>query len=228
MDPVNAYGRAKLMGERRAFEEGHEVLVVRTSWVFGMGGVNFVDTILKRVEGGARDLSVVNDQVARPDVRRPTSRRASGGSSRSASRASSTSRTRERPRGSSSRRRRSRARADRRRREPGPDVGVPEAGAAPALVGPRHVALRAPHRQRAAFLARGPRRLPRRPPRRRARAPRSMTLTRAEAARKALHIGMAGFALLLPSLPWGAALAAAGLACSLQCCPLAAGHAVFS
>ena len=64
VDPVNAYGRAKLMGERRTFEEGHEVLVVRSSWVFGMGGVNFVDTILKRVEGGARDLSVVNDQVA--------------------------------------------------------------------------------------------------------------------------------------------------------------------
>jgi len=39
-----------------------------------------------------------------------------------------------------------------------------------------------------------------------------MTLTRAEAARKALHIGMAGFALLLPSISWGAALAAAGLA----------------
>jgi dTDP-4-dehydrorhamnose reductase len=66
VDPVNAYGRAKLMGERRTFEEGHEVLVVRTSWVFGMGGPNFVDTILKRVEGGARDLSVVDDQVGRP------------------------------------------------------------------------------------------------------------------------------------------------------------------
>jgi uncharacterized protein (TIGR00297 family) len=40
-----------------------------------------------------------------------------------------------------------------------------------------------------------------------------MTLTRPEAARKALHIGMAGFALLLPSITWGAALAAAGVAC---------------
>ena len=66
VDPVNAYGRAKLMGERRAFEEGDEVLVLRTSWVFGMGGVNFVDTILKKVESGAHDLSVVNDQVGRP------------------------------------------------------------------------------------------------------------------------------------------------------------------
>ncbi|MCM3877049.1 MAG: dTDP-4-dehydrorhamnose reductase [Thermoanaerobaculia bacterium] len=86
VDPVNAYGRAKLMGERRAFEEGLEVLVVRTSWVFGMGGVNFVDTILKRVEGGARDLSVVNDQVSRPTfaadlaagIRRLVDRRVTG------------------------------------------------------------------------------------------------------------------------------------------------------
>ena len=66
VDPVNAYGRGKLAGERRAFEEGDEVLVVRTSWVFGAGGSNFVDTILKRVEAGSRDLSVVDDQVGRP------------------------------------------------------------------------------------------------------------------------------------------------------------------
>ena len=39
-----------------------------------------------------------------------------------------------------------------------------------------------------------------------------MTLTRSEAARKTLHIGMAGFALLLPRLSWGAALGAAGFA----------------
>jgi dTDP-4-dehydrorhamnose reductase len=66
VDPQNAYGRGKLAGERRAFEEGDEVLVVRTSWVFGTGGVNFVDTILKRVEAGSRELSVVNDQIGRP------------------------------------------------------------------------------------------------------------------------------------------------------------------
>ena len=39
-----------------------------------------------------------------------------------------------------------------------------------------------------------------------------MTLTKAELARKALHIGTALFALLLPSLSWGAALAFAGFA----------------
>src|ERR1039458_5907072 len=52
VDPVNAYGRAKLMGERRAFEEGRDVLIVRTTWVFGMGGVNVVDTILKKIARG--------------------------------------------------------------------------------------------------------------------------------------------------------------------------------
>jgi dTDP-4-dehydrorhamnose reductase len=66
VDPLNAYARGKLAGERRAFEEGDEVLVVRTSWVFGTGGSNFVDTILKRVEAGGRELSVVDDQVGRP------------------------------------------------------------------------------------------------------------------------------------------------------------------
>jgi uncharacterized protein (TIGR00297 family) len=40
-----------------------------------------------------------------------------------------------------------------------------------------------------------------------------MRLTKSELARKALHVGMALFALLLPSLSWGAALAAAGVAC---------------
>jgi uncharacterized protein (TIGR00297 family) len=40
-----------------------------------------------------------------------------------------------------------------------------------------------------------------------------MTLTRSEAARKALHIGMAGFALLLPSLTWVQAALAAGVVC---------------
>jgi dTDP-4-dehydrorhamnose reductase len=54
------------MGERRAFEEGQDVLVVRTSWVFGTGGPNFVDRVLKKVESGARDVPVVDDQVGRP------------------------------------------------------------------------------------------------------------------------------------------------------------------
>src|SRR5450759_1213641 len=98
-------------------------------------------------------------------------------------------------------------------REGGVYVGVSPARAASPLVGPRHVALRAPHGRRAALLARGSRGLPRRAPCRRARAPHPMTLTRSEAARKALHIGMALFALMLPSLTWIQAALAAGIAC---------------
>ena len=66
VDPVNAYGRGKLGGERRALASGAEVLVVRTSWVFAPGGVNFVDTILGLAESGRDELRVVDDQRGRP------------------------------------------------------------------------------------------------------------------------------------------------------------------
>ena len=66
VDPVNAYGRGKLGGERRALASGAEVLVVRTSWVFAPGGVNFVDTILGLAASGREELKVVDDQRGRP------------------------------------------------------------------------------------------------------------------------------------------------------------------
>ncbi len=66
VSPVNAYGAGKLEGERKAFAAGARVLVVRTSWVFGAGGPNFVDTILKLAESGKTELKVVSDQMGRP------------------------------------------------------------------------------------------------------------------------------------------------------------------
>jgi dTDP-4-dehydrorhamnose reductase len=66
VDPVNAYGRGKLGGERRAFDYGAQVLVVRSSWLFGEGAPNFVDTILRKAEAGEKELRVVDDQVGRP------------------------------------------------------------------------------------------------------------------------------------------------------------------
>ena len=66
VDPVNAYGRGKLGGERLALERGGRVLIVRTSWVFGPSGANFVDTILKQAESGRKELRVVHDQSGRP------------------------------------------------------------------------------------------------------------------------------------------------------------------
>lgn len=62
--PVNAYGRSKLEGERAARAAARS-LIVRTSWLYGAGGKNFVDTILDR--GRTREtVDVVADQVGKP------------------------------------------------------------------------------------------------------------------------------------------------------------------
>lgn len=62
--PVNAYGRSKLRGEAAAQLAG-DWLVVRTSWLYGAGGRNFVASILERARQGER-LEVVADQRGAP------------------------------------------------------------------------------------------------------------------------------------------------------------------
>ena len=63
-DPASVYGESKLLGERLALERGRAV-VVRTSWLFGPGGRNFVDTIVRTARAGG-PLRVVDDQVGCP------------------------------------------------------------------------------------------------------------------------------------------------------------------
>jgi len=63
--PRSVYGESKLAGERQALALPG-ALVVRTSWIFGAGGANFVDTIRARIEGGAAELRVVADQIGAP------------------------------------------------------------------------------------------------------------------------------------------------------------------
>jgi dTDP-4-dehydrorhamnose reductase len=68
-DPLNPYGESKLEGERRAAQEWGDVLIVRTQWLYGPGGKNFVASIVARGrEQGA--VRVVADQWGSPTFTR--------------------------------------------------------------------------------------------------------------------------------------------------------------
>jgi dTDP-4-dehydrorhamnose reductase len=62
--PVNTYGLSKLQGETHVRTVARH-LVVRTSWLYGAGGRNFVTTILERASSKKR-LEVVDDQRGAP------------------------------------------------------------------------------------------------------------------------------------------------------------------
>ncbi len=63
--PVSVYGASKLEGEKAVQRLLKRYCIVRTSWLFGAHGKNFVDTILKKAQAG-EELRVVNDQVGSP------------------------------------------------------------------------------------------------------------------------------------------------------------------
>jgi len=71
--PINAYGRSKLAGEEAAREEAPGCLVVRTAWIYGPGGRNFVDTIAAKLERGETP-EVVTDQRGSPTYARDLAR----------------------------------------------------------------------------------------------------------------------------------------------------------
>jgi dTDP-4-dehydrorhamnose reductase len=65
VDPVNAYGASKLLGEQLAFQNNPESIVIRTSWVYSFYGKNFVKTMM-RLMNEKESIGVVNDQVGSP------------------------------------------------------------------------------------------------------------------------------------------------------------------
>jgi dTDP-4-dehydrorhamnose reductase len=65
-NPMSAYGRSKRAGEKAILNSGLEkFFIVRTSWLYGPGGKNFVETIA-RLAGERKELRIVADQVGSP------------------------------------------------------------------------------------------------------------------------------------------------------------------
>jgi dTDP-4-dehydrorhamnose reductase len=63
-NPLSAYGRTKLAGEGETAAANPRCFVVRTSWLFGTGGHNFVETMLSLADTG--QVVVVRDQIGSP------------------------------------------------------------------------------------------------------------------------------------------------------------------
>ncbi len=74
-NPLSVYGKSKLAGEHEVLGIAERALIVRTAWLFGMQGPNFIRTILQKAFDGGREaggeqkvaqLSVVSDQYGSP------------------------------------------------------------------------------------------------------------------------------------------------------------------
>jgi dTDP-4-dehydrorhamnose reductase len=72
-NPLNVYGETKLAGEQAIRSEGIPYLILRTSWVYGRKGRNFLLTILRRATE-LEELRVVDDQIGAPTWSREIAR----------------------------------------------------------------------------------------------------------------------------------------------------------
>lgn len=64
-DPINAYGQSKLLGEQAIQSICEEYYIIRTSWLYGKGGKNFVETMIS-IGNEKEKVGVVDDQFGKP------------------------------------------------------------------------------------------------------------------------------------------------------------------
>lgn len=65
-NPCNFYGYTKASGEENILKHAKDALIIRTSWLYGHGGKNFIDTIINKALNDPETLHVINDQFGRP------------------------------------------------------------------------------------------------------------------------------------------------------------------
>jgi len=63
--PINIYGDSKFLGEETIRRIWPKHFILRTSWLYGRNGKNFVDTIIEKA-AGEKELKIVDDQVGSP------------------------------------------------------------------------------------------------------------------------------------------------------------------
>lgn len=63
--PVNVYGATKLDGERQLLASGASAVILRTAWIYGARGSNFLLT-MRRMFAEKEELKIVNDQIGSP------------------------------------------------------------------------------------------------------------------------------------------------------------------
>jgi dTDP-4-dehydrorhamnose reductase len=63
--PINVYGASKHLGEQAIRSQASRWMVIRSAWLYGVGGKNFVDRVVEMAQRGG-PLRVVNDQFGSP------------------------------------------------------------------------------------------------------------------------------------------------------------------
>jgi len=71
---LNVYGQSKLQGEELLQQKGEMFYLIRSSWLYGENGKNFIDTILTKA-GQEPKLKVVNDQFGKPTYTKDLARK---------------------------------------------------------------------------------------------------------------------------------------------------------